>query len=376
MADAPRESRAMIDVDITERRGEFQLDVKFAADAPIVGLFGRSGAGTTTVVNAIAGIGKPSRGTIRVNGHVLFDAALGIDLPPERRRIGYVFQEGLLFPHLDVEANLLYGQRRRTPSERVIADERVVELLGLQALLRRKPATLSGGEKQRVAIGRALLAQPRILLMDEPLAALDVARRHEILSYVERLRDELAIPIVYVSHAVDEITRLADVVVVLADGKAVAVGKAGDVLGRLDLPAAPGADEAGAVVEARVARHDAERLLSTLAFDGGELHVPRIASSVGERVRARILARDVSLALRRPMDISILNILGGTVKAIGEQSDAIVDVQVTIGAALVNARLTRHSVRDLDIRVGRQVFVLVKAVALDQRTFGHAEVSA
>jgi len=366
----------MIDVDIAERRGAFQLDVKFTADAPIVGLFGRSGAGKTTVVNAIAGVGKPSRGTIRANGHVLFDAARGIDLPPERRRIGYVFQDGLLFPHLDVEANLLYGQRRRRSSERVIADERVVDLLGLQALLGRKPATLSGGEKQRVAIGRALLAQPRILLMDEPLASLDVARRREILSYVERLRDELAIPIVYVSHAVDEITRLADVVVVLAEGKTVAAGKPHDVLGRIDLPAATGSDEAGSVVEARVARHDAGRLLTTLAFDGGEFHVPRIASAVGERVRARILARDVSLALRRPQAISILNILEGTVAAIGDQSGAIVDVQVTVGAVLVNARLTQHSVRELDVRVGRRVFVLVKAVALDQHTFGHAEVSA
>jgi len=366
----------MIDVDIAERRGAFQLDVKFTADAPIVGLFGRSGAGKTTVVNAIAGVGKPSRGTIRVNGHVLFDAARGIDLPPERRRIGYVFQDGLLFPHLDVEANLLYGQRRRRSSERVIADERVVDLLGLQALLGRKPATLSGGEKQRVAIGRALLAQPRILLMDEPLASLDVARRREILSYVERLRDELAIPIVYVSHAVDEITRLADVVVVLAEGKTVAAGKPHDVLGRIDLPAATGSDEAGSVVEARVARHDAGRLLTTLAFDGGEFQVPRIASAVGERVRARILARDVSLALRRPQAISILNILEGTVAAIGDQSGAIVDVQVTVGAVLVNARLTQHSVRELDVRVGRRVFVLVKAVALDQHTFGHAEVSA
>ena len=366
----------MIDVDIAERRGAFQLDVRFAADAPIVGLFGRSGAGKTTVVNAIAGIGRPSRGKVSVNGHVLFDAARGIDLPPERRRIGYVFQDGLLFPHLDVEANLLYGQRRRASSERVISEQRVIDLLGLRTLLRRKPGTLSGGEKQRVAIGRALLAQPRILLMDEPLVALDVARRQEILSYVERLRDELAIPIVYVSHAVDEITRLADVVVVLAEGKTVAVGKANEVLGRIDLPATTGTEEAGAVIEARVARHDAETMLSTLAFDGGELHVPRISSPVSERVRARILARDVALALRRPRDISILNILEGTVTAIGEQEGAIVDVQVRIGNALVNARLTRYSVRELGVQVGGEVFVLVKAVALDRRTFGHAEVSA
>jgi molybdate transport system ATP-binding protein len=365
----------MIDVDLSERRGDFQLDVEFAADAPIVGLFGRSGAGKTTIVNAIAGIGSPSRGRIRVNGHVLFDAARGIDLPPERRRIGYVFQDGLLFPHLDVEANLLYGQRRRAASERVISDQRVIGLLGLQALLRRKPATLSGGEKQRVAIGRALLAQPRILLLDEPLVALDIARRLEILSYVERLRDELAIPIVYVSHAVEEITRLADVVVVLAEGKTVAVGRAEDVLGRIDLPATTG-EEAGAVIDARVARHDDETMLSTLAFDGGELQVPRIVGAVGERVRARILARDVSLALRRPQEISILNVLVGTVTAVGEHSAAIVDVQVRIGGALVNARLTRHSVRELGVHVGGSVFVLVKAVALDQHAFGHTEVAA
>ncbi len=229
----------MIAVDIEERLGAFRLAVDFTADAPIVGLFGRSGAGKTSVVNAIAGIGRPQRGSIRVNGDVLFDSARGIDVPPEKRRVGYVFQDALLFPHLDVEANLTYGQRLRAPSERVISEAHVVELLGLGALLRRKPRALSGGEKQRVAIGRALLAQPRILLMDEPLAALDVPRRIEILDYIERLRDDLAIPIVYVSHTVAEITRLADTVVVLADGKCLAVGDVEDVMGRLDLrPAA------------------------------------------------------------------------------------------------------------------------------------------
>jgi molybdate transport system ATP-binding protein len=202
----------MIDIDIEQRLGTFQLAVKFAVDAPIVGLFGRSGSGKTSVVNAIAGISKPLRGQIRLNDAVLFDAVQGIDLLPEERRVGYVFQDALLFPHMDVESNLLYGQRLRPPRDCFIDEGRVVELLGRSALLRRRPKTLSGGEKQRVAIGRALLAQPRILLMDEPLAALDVPRRTEILDYIERLRDELDIPIVYVSHSVTEISRLADTV--------------------------------------------------------------------------------------------------------------------------------------------------------------------
>jgi len=220
----------MIDVDVAQRLGDFALDVKFAADAPIVGLFGASGSGKTSVVNAIAGVATPQRGTIRVNGSVLFDSATGVNVRPEHRRVGYVFQDALLFPHLDVRSNLLYGQRLRSPSEQFIDEKRVVDLLGLRALLHRKPRTLSGGEKQRVAIGRALLAQPRILLMDEPLASLDAPRKAEILDYIERLRDDLRIPIVFVSHSLDEVMRLADTVVLLAEGKCVAVGPTRDVL--------------------------------------------------------------------------------------------------------------------------------------------------
>ena len=225
----------MIEVDVERRLGSFHLAVRFSAQAPILGLFGRSGSGKTSVINAIAGIVRPARGTIRINDACLFDAAKGIDVPPDKRRVGYVFQDALLFPHMDVEANLLYGQRRHAPADRFIDEARVVELLGLRALLKRRPASLSGGEKQRVAIGRALLAQPRILLMDEPLTSLDIPRKTEILDYIERLRDELRIPIVYVSHSVEEITRLADTVVALADGKCVAVGGVDDVMGRLDL---------------------------------------------------------------------------------------------------------------------------------------------
>jgi len=361
----------MIDVDIDERLGAFRLEVAFTADAPIVGLFGRSGAGKTSVVNAIAGIGRPSRGSIRINGDVLFDAAAGIDLPPERRRVGYVFQDALLFPHLDVRSNLLYGQRLRAPGERFIEESRVVALLGLEPFLHRRPRTLSGGEKQRVAIGRALLAQPRILLMDEPLAALDVPRKVEILDYIERLRDELAIPIVYVSHSVTEIARLADTVVVLSDGRCVAVGDVDEVMGRTDLRPATGRYEAGSLVEARVAAHDREYELTTLVFDGGALHVPQLDAAVGERVRARIRARDVALATERPAAISVLNVLEGRVASVRDAPGPVADVQVAVGAATINARVTRRSLRELRIQRGQPIFALVKAVSFDERSLGY-----
>jgi molybdate transport system ATP-binding protein len=361
----------MIDVDIEQRLGAFHLAVQFAADAPIVGLFGASGAGKSSIVNAIAGIAKPLRGFIRVDGRDLFDAARGIDLRPEERRVGYVFQDALLFPHLDVNANLLYGQRLRRPAQRFIDARKVVELLGIGALLRRKPATLSGGERQRVAIGRALLAQPRILLFDEPLAALDVARKSEILDYVERLRDELRIPMVYVTHSASEIARLADTVVVLSEGRCVAAGNVEAVMGRSDL--APLARlEAPSVIDARVAGHDRDGQLTTLAFAGGELLVPLLHAAVGDRVRAGIRARDVSLSLRKPEGISILNVLPARVSAIGDDHGASIDVHLAIGAASLTARITRHSLHALAIREGQALFALIKAVSLDAPSVGYA----
>jgi molybdate transport system ATP-binding protein len=362
----------MIDVDIEQQLGAFRLAVKFAAEAPIVGLFGRSGSGKSSVVNAIAGISTPRRGTIHVNGLCLFDAALGIDLPPPQRRIGYVFQDALLFPHMDVESNLLYGQRLRLAEDRFIDEARVIELLGLHALLRRRPKTLSGGERQRVAIGRALLAQPRILLMDEPLAALDVPRKTEILDYIERLRDEIGIPIVYVTHSVPEIARLADTVVVLSNGSCLAVGDVDEVMGRLDLKPATGRYEAGSLLDTRVTTQDSEDLLTTLGFDGGELIVPHLDAAIGDRVRARIRARDVSLSIRRPTDISILNVLPARVTAIDAETGPIVDVQLAVGSATIVARITRRSFQQLGIRRGQDLYALVKAVSLDQRSVGYA----
>src|SRR5512140_3772872 len=225
----------MLEVDIRVRRGAFRLEATFRSDAPIVALFGRSGSGKSTLVEAIAGLVRPESGRIVLGERTLFDSERGIDLTPEARRVGYVFQDALLFPHLSVRANLAYGERLTPAAARFVQRERVISLLGLASLMERRPATLSGGEKQRVAIGRALLASPRVLLMDEPLAALDAPRKSEILNYVELLRDEIRLPIVYVSHAVEEVTRLADRLVLLGDGGTIAEGGVAEVLGRADL---------------------------------------------------------------------------------------------------------------------------------------------
>jgi len=360
----------MIDVDIDQWLDRFHLAVAFRADAPIVGLFGRSGAGKTSVINAIAGIATPQRGHIRINDATLFDAAQRVDLPPEARRIGYVFQDSLLFPHLDVKANLLYGQRLRPVAERFIEAERVVDLLGLGPLLARKTHTLSGGEKQRVAIGRALLAQPRLLLLDEPLAALDGARKSEILTYIERLRDELRLPMFYVSHSIPEITRIADTVVLLADGKCLAIGDAEDVFERI--AAVIEDDDAVSVVETRIIAHDEPEHLTTLAFEGGRLVVPRLQGAIGDRVRATVRARDVSLALQRPAGISILNVIAGCVASVNIEGRATVDVRVAVGRALITARITRRSLRELDVQPGHDVYALIKAVSFDQNSVGYA----
>ena len=356
----------MIDVDIEETLGTFRLAVTFKADARVVGLFGRSGSGKTSVINAIAGIGRPHRGAIRIDGETLFDSAREIDVPPEKRRIGYVFQDALLFPHLDVEANLDYGQRLRAPAERIIAQDRVVELLGLGPLLRRKPRTLSGGERQRVAIGRALLAPPRILLMDEPLASLDFARKVEILDYIERLRAELPLPIVYVSHSVAEIERLADAVVVLEGGRCVALGAVDEVMRRSELQPATDRLDAGALIEADITRHDAEDGLTTLAFDGGALRVPLLDLPAGHRVRLHVRARDVALATSRPHDISTLNVLPGRVEAVAAGAQRHVEVRVAVGRATIVSRITPWSRRQLGIEPGREVYALIKAVSLDR----------
>lgn len=363
----------MIDVNIQQRLGGFELQVQFTADSKIVGVFGRSGAGKSSLMNAIAGVARPQRGWIRLDGATLFDSERHIDVPVRKRRIGYVFQDALLFPHLSVESNLYYGYRLRSTVDRFIEPARVIDVLGLATLLVRKPQTLSGGEKQRVAIGRALLAQPRVLLMDEPLASLDVPRKTEILDYVERLRDAFDIPIVYVSHSVPEITRLADTVVVLTEGKCVAAGDVDKVMTRLDLKPYTGRHEAGSIIETTVKSQDPKHQLSTLSFSGGELIVPKLDAAIGERVRARVRARDVSLAMQRPLGISILNILSARVVAVREEVGPIVDVQLATGDAMLLARITRRSLEELGVREGQTLYALIKAISFDDRSTGYVQ---
>ena len=358
-----------IEVALRRRLGALELAVDFSADAPVVGLFGRSGSGKSSVVNAIAGLLRPDSGRIVIDGEVLFDSRAGIDLPVERRRIGYVFQEGLLFPHFSVRKNLLYGAPRGAGGFRLDAG---VALLGIETLLERSPAALSGGEKQRVAIGRALLSQPRLLLMDEPLAALDNPRRQEVLRHIEALRNELNQPVVYVSHSVAEITRLADHVVLLNEGRVLAHGGVHEIFNRADLRPHTGRYEGGALIEAEVVAHDAAFFLTRFRFSGGELVAPGLDAPVGSRVRIRIRSRDVSLAIERPAGISIRNILKGAVSSVSDSGGAIVEANVRLGDADVPARISRQAMQELGIVPGRRVFVLVKAIAFDKRSIGFA----
>jgi molybdate transport system ATP-binding protein len=360
-----------LEVDIGLRLGAFSLEARFASDAPVTALFGRSGSGKTTVLNAIAGLLKPERGRIAVGETVFYDGD-GAGMPVQQRRVGYVFQEGRLLPHLSVRQNLLYGRFFTAEAERYADFDRIVRLLDLEHLLARRPHGLSGGEKQRVAIGRALLASPRILLMDEPLASLDTPRKAEILYYVERLRDEVRVPIVYVSHAIDEVVRLADTVVLISEGRVAGAGTVAEMAGRLELRPYLGRFEGGAVIEVRVAAHDLDWGLTRLDFPGGSLYAPDVDALVGEPIRVRIRARDVSLATERPQNLSMQNVLAATVRAVGEGNGASVDVQVDAAGTPIIARVTRKAVAELRLAPGKRVFALIKAVAIDRHSVGYA----
>ncbi len=345
------------------RYDSFMLDVDL--DLPgkgVTALFGPSGCGKTTLLRCMAGLTRATQGQLTVHGQVWQDASRFT--PTHQRPLGYVFQEANLFAHLNVQRNLLYGLARVPVAERRIAQSSVVELLGIAHLLERMPVGLSGGERQRVAIARALLTSPRLLLMDEPLAALDLARKKEFLPYLERLHDELDIPVLYVSHAPDEVARLADHIVVMQDGRAVGAGPLTETLARLDLPIHLGED-AGVVLHAVVAEIDTVWHLARVEFPGGSLWVRDAGHALGHAVRVRILARDVSVALAPVAGVSIQNCLPATVEQMaGDYHPALSLLRLRVGESPLLARLTRRSSAALDLEPGKAVWVQIKAVAL------------
>jgi molybdate transport system ATP-binding protein len=345
-------------------RGDFRLDVDLQLPGRgITALFGPSGSGKTTCLRAIAGLERVDDAYVAIGAEVWQDAAKGIFVPTHRRALGYVFQEASLFAHLNVRANLEFGMRRVPRGERRFEPETVARLLGIGELLERRPGSLSGGERQRVAIARALLASPRLLLMDEPLAALDLRRKQEILPYLERMHDALSIPIIYVSHAPDEVARLADHLVLLDAGRMVASGPLSETLARADLPPAF-ADDAGVVLDTVLDGHEADNL-SRLRFDGGVLYVGQRKEAIGTHLRCRIHARDVSLALARPHGTSIVNLLPARVTAtVATDTPGHVLVQLRMGLSPLLARITERSCRELDIAPGRELWVQIKGVAL------------
>ena len=355
----------MIEAALRLPRDGFTLDVALSLPAPgVSALFGPSGCGKTTLLRALAGLERAA-GRVALGDQVWQDDATRRFVPAHRRPLGYVIQEAALFPHLDVQRNIAYGWRRIDKGRRHIAPRQVVDLLGIAHLLQRRTDTLSGGERQRVAIARALATSPSLLLMDEPLAALDARRKAEVLPYLERLQAELALPIVYVSHAIDEVARLADHLVLMEQGRVLAAGPLADMLARLDLPTAHG-EGAGVVLAAVVAERDARWQLARFDIGGGHgLWARDQGLPAGHAVRVRVLARDVSLAREPQPGSSIGNQLPGTVEAIADdEHPALALVRVRVGTVPLVARLTRRSAHALQLAPGQPVWAQVKTVAL------------
>ena len=354
------EIRARFRVD----RGNFQLDLDLTLPGRgITALFGHSGSGKTTCLRAMAGLERAAQGYFAIGGNVWQDEARGLFVPPHQRALGVVFQEASLFPHLSVRGNMEFGQKRVSTAADSFALPAVAELLGISQLLGRSPNQLSGGERQRVAIARALLAAPQILLIDEPLAALDLKRKLEILPYLERLHRELAIPIIYVSHAPDEVARLADHLVLLDNGKLAASGPLNQVLSRIDLPSTF-ADDAGVVIETIIAAHEADDL-TRLEFPGGTIFVSRRHEPLETPLRCRIHARDVSLALVPQMQSSILNCVNAVVVDLAPtNTPGHVLVKLDVAGGPLLARITRRSAEKLDLRPGLALLAQIKSVAL------------
>ncbi|WP_455221338.1 molybdenum ABC transporter ATP-binding protein [Kaarinaea lacus] len=343
-------------------RGEFTLDAEFRLPVQgITAIFGPSGCGKTTLLRAVAGL-EPCRDSyLSIGDNVWQDS--NRFLPAHQRPLGYVFQEANLFPHLSVRRNLEYGYKRLPVNERQLEFDQVVELLGISTMLTRQPIYLSGGERQRVAIARALLTSPELLLMDEPLAALDIKSKSEIYPLLDRLNRELAIPVLYVSHSPDEVARLADYLVLMEQGKITASGSISNMLTRMDLPLAHNTD-AEFIVEATVISHDEAFHLTYLQFPGGQFTIAANDLSIGQSVRLRILARDVSLTLEQQTNTSILNIFPATVQELTEENLSQLTVRLNAHGTPILSRITRKSATALGLEIGKEVYAQVKSVAL------------
>ncbi|HTO33756.1 MAG TPA: molybdenum ABC transporter ATP-binding protein [Pararhizobium sp.] len=350
-------------LDVRHKLGSFSVEAAFSCDRGVTALFGSSGSGKTSLVNIIAGLLKADAGRIQFNGDRLVDTASRVFIPPHKRRFGYVFQEARLFPHMSVRRNLTYG-RRFSPARDDGADfDRIVDLLGVAPLLGRSPSNLSGGEKQRIAIGRALLSNPRLLLMDEPLAALDGDRKAEILPYLERIRDETEIPIVYVSHSVSEVARLANKVIILENGRVLASGDAATILSQPS--PAVSRREAGAVIDGVVETTDGDHRITAIRAGAARIVVPYLEAPPGKAVRLQIAARDVMLATSKPEGLSALNILPAVISEIGEAAHGMVDVRLDCGGVTIVSRITVVSRDALALQAGKPVHAIIKGVALD-----------
>ena len=351
-----------------ERGSAFTLDVDLQLPGRgITALFGPSGCGKTTLLRAVAGLVRPAPGRVVANGDVWQDDAAGVWRPTHRRPLGVVFQEASLFDHLNVQRNLDFGRRRVPASERRVSLEHAIDLLGIAPLLQRNPASLSGGERQRVAIARALATSPHLLLMDEPLAALDAARKAELLPYFERLQRELDMPVLYVTHSLDEVARLASEVVLMQAGRTVAQGPTAQLMTRMDLSLSQG-DTASALVEGTLESVDAAYGLLQVRFAGGVLQCVQAAGAPprtpGQRLRLRVQARDVSVALKAATDTSILNVLPATVLAIAQDGPAQSLLSLYVGGCTLLARITRKSADALQLAAGQAVFAQIKGVAV------------
>ena len=365
----------MLRVAVKKQRGSFLLDACFELPTPgVAALFGRSGCGKSTLVHVIAGLLSADQGKVVLDDRALEDTARGLHVPPERRRIGYVFQDARLFPHMSVAANLKYGEKRAA-GRRYVDIDTVADLLALGTLMGRRTHQLSGGEKQRVAIGRALLSQPNLLLLDEPLASLDAARRDEVLPYLELLRDQLAIPMVYVSHNFDEVLRLATDVVLMEAGKVTAQGRLTEMSLNKDLRSIIGPEAVGAIVDGTVLGIDASGL-TRLKVGHGELKVQAVAAAVGTNLRVQLLARDLIVATQLPQHLSVRNILGGVIIAVsGDDADSDL-VAIDIGGVQIMARVTKAATRELDLKAGLPAWALVKAVSLRGHSFAAPAATA